>query len=280
MKKKQTFNLVAIALLTFLLSCQTNQALEPLRGKDEISAINWNQIEFSVPQNVTEELDSLVLIQAKNYECDGIRILATNLDSFSFLISYFTDDEGIKAEELYSADIGFNQLNQSQSTILASKIGDYTLRKKNPVDNEACYFCWPLAQFWVDANYSGTCFQFSQEATSTGYYHKIIYNLSSSAPCCADNFSGGLNNIISSHRWDNEVICHLRTSVHQIKVWEEPNISGPSYTFTSSKAHYDNNYIDEDFCDWVLYTTPPMYICYTLNDKVSSIDMMYYVVNN
>lgn len=99
--------------------------------------------------------------------------------------------------------------------------------------------------------------------------------MGSPANCCAGNFPGGLNNLVSSHLWANESKDGYRTVVDKLKVWGETYQNGDSYTFTSTSAHHDSDWSDNKF-----HNPYPFPRDWYIDNDVSSVDMMYYVYSN
>ena len=118
-------------------------------------------------------------------------------------------------------------------------------------------------------------YRFAQATTSTGWFHKIIWNLGTSQVCCDGTYGGTLNDAISSHRWTSHYQSGYATSQSSIKVrkWAfavDAHLTGPAYLFTSSAC------LETDDYDGLTYN-----LGYPqgddVDDTVSCIDMHYLV---
>lgn len=222
---------------------------------------------MAVPDSIPEAVDEVALKKADQLGCDGIRLLlvsANGADCY-YYVTFLSDKEKIK-EDLFIAQSGdIMDITEADRQKITSLETNLLIEA-----GITCDPCWSLATVWKDAYYSGSSFQFSQQTYSTGYFHKVINDLGAWASGCTVPFNGGFDNCISSHQWGNQTACGYRTVVDRMKVWTRQNRSGDSYTFTGTKAYHDNNWIDETYLD-------PLGFPHTINDEISSIDMMYYV---
>ncbi len=276
---KTIIYLIAVIVITFsFMQCSNENPTQAIYKNGDFGQISDKVASVQlllVPSKVPEIVDSLAVIQALKIGCDGIRILEaeSEKDENSFFVSFFTDTEGIKKEAIYSLDGENVILNEDESLYLNNILDTYYLKKTN----NDCDHIWRLAYIFENANYdslNGLYYQFTQRAHNVGFYHKVCERLGTAS----GDFPGGMNNLISSHLWANEVRCGKKTVVDKFKVWDGTYRSDSSYEFTSTKAHHDNNYADESF--WLNIPIPPWTVPYPLNDAVSSIDMTYWVYNN
>lgn len=266
-------------LFILMISCNQETPNELGKMSDVSSKISDQVVQVSslvVPTTIPDKIDSLALLHAGKIGCDGIRMLLAESEkgNSSYFISFFTDTDGIKEEALYSLEGEAKILNQGEREHLNGILGADKLAKgaTNP--------CWNLTYLFENTNYDsvyGDYFQFSQQTLSTGYFHKVINRLGSPANCCAGNFSGGLNNLVSSHLWANQTKYGKRMVVDKLKVWDGTYRSGDSYTFTSTSAHHDSDWSNNEKCWYVPW--PPYEDCWEIDNDVSSVDMMYYVYN-
>ena len=147
---------------------------------------------------------------------------------------------------------------------VTGEIGDGRLGKG------ATTACWKLAKVYKDAHYGGDSMWFSQETEGPGYFHKIIYNLGVSYyDLCFEDYYGGFNDCISSHEWGEDYWWPYKTVPDKLKVWKHANRQGPSHTFENGHQRFDDDWQGEI---WWNNGVPE-----TINDKVSSLDMMYWV---
>ena len=269
--------LFALCSLLILSSCQKAEGPISAAKDENDPAISQSIRDISLfePGFVPEHIDSQAVYQALQLECSGIRILkARSTSQEGYFVTYFNQDDetGIVDHSLFWQNGEQVVTSDLEKAFLVNRLENSSLRKTLHDDDDE--WCWRLADFFRDANYSGTHYKFTQRATTTGYYHKIIYNLYNNVSCCdsSSNYTGQLYQNISSHKWDNDYNTNpnYRTSVHQIKVWAGVNLVGYNQELTSSKAHADTNWIDE-------YFDPPGNLI-SINDEVASLDMMYYVV--
>ncbi len=226
---------------------------------------------MTVPDSVPSRINEIALKTAAENNCDGIRILLaiSLVDSSTYFISFFTDEAGIKKEIILTTNGVVENLSEADRDYLNGLLKKKSLAK-------ATGTCWDLAHFWVNANYSGDPnFQFSQETYGIGYYHKVINRLGSPANCCAGNFPGGMNNLVSSHQWSNQTKDGYSMVVDRIQVWDGTYRSGNTRQFTGTSAYHDSNWSDDEWCWWVPW--PPFEDCESIDNKVSSLDMMYHV---
>lgn len=278
--KKIIFAAMILYILVVLLSSCNQESPNKLEKTEEISSISDEVINVSclaIPESVPENVDSLAVVRAGKIGCDGIRVLLaeSKTGSNSYFVTFFTDTDGIKEEALYSLEGEVKILNEYESEHLNS------IFVRDKIAKTATVPCFKLAYLFENPNYDstyGAFFQFSQQPLTTGYFHKIIDRLGSPANCCAGNFSGGLNNLVSSHLWANESKGGYRTVVDKLKVWDDTYTRGYNYTFTSTSAHHDSDWSDNERC-WPL-PWPPYVECWEIDDDVSSVDMMYYVYTN
>ncbi|HPG84538.1 MAG TPA: hypothetical protein PKY55_14735 [bacterium] len=266
-------SIAVIYLFIALISCQ-REPNAPHSLPDTIAnAINYTDRTLAVPDSIPAVVDEAALKRAQELMCSGIRLLLIEPEK-SFLVSFFdpltqdvTTEEGIVESRIVNFDYKNNRI--LSESIASTEI--HSLAKSFSYN-----ICWSLAQVFEDADYSGDSFLFSQETSTTGYYHKIIYNLAQSQSCCWYNYSGTLNDCLSSHQWSYHNEGTLYTMVpDNFKVWRDAQRSGPSHTFNAAgsgciRECYDDNWIDEYWWDNGLSVT--------INDKVSSIDMSYWVV--
>ncbi|MBC7185733.1 MAG: hypothetical protein H5U38_01730 [Calditrichaeota bacterium] len=157
----------------------------------------------------------------------------------------------------------YDRASERVTSVVSDEIPDTQLRKATQ------YVCWDLAEVFKDAHYGGDSFRFSQATQGAGYFHKVIWNLSSSQSCCLQNYPGGFNDCISSHSWASVGWYPYQTTPHKLQVWKHANRSGPSHTFENGHQDFDDDWEGEI---WWQNGIPE-----SINDKVSSIDMMYWV---
>jgi hypothetical protein len=179
-----------------LPSCQKAEAPVSAAKDTNDPAISQSiqDITLIEPGFVPEHIDSQAVDQARKLECSGIRILkARSTGQEGFFVTYFNQDDetGVVDHSLFWQNGEQVVLSELEKAFLTSRLENISLRKILHDDDE---WCWRLADFFRDANYSGTHYKFTQRATTTGYYHKIIYNLYFNAACCdsSSNYTGQL----------------------------------------------------------------------------------------
>ncbi len=225
---------------------------------------------ISVPDSIPEKINELVVKKAGQFGFDGIRILGATSpgEESKYFVSFFNDGEGFGKEILVSSDGAIELLSEAEGAILNNRLN-------NSLKKTAWSTCWNLATFYENTNQSGTQFRFTQETTSTGWFHKIIWNLGSNQICCAYTYYGTLNDKVSSHDWNSHYQSGHATSPSSIKVraWgfqKDASLSGPAYLFTSSAC------LETDDYDGLTYN-----LGYPqgadVDDTVSCIDMHYLV---
>lgn len=264
---------VVISLFIAIISCQ--QKINAPENFPNIpkSTTNFSSITLAVPDTIPAAVDEAALKKAQDLMCSGIRLLLIEPEK-SFLVSFFEpinqehSQEGIVENWVIKFDYKNNLI--ISETITSPEVGSLA----KPLTYSVC---WQLAEIFKDANYSGDSFTFTQETTTTGYYHKIIYNLAQSQSCCWYDYPGNLNDCLSSHRWSYRDEGTIYTMVpDNFKVWRDAQRSGPNHTFDANGSGcnrhcFDDNWTDETWLDGLVYVT--------INDKVSSIDMSYRVVD-
>ena len=200
-------------------------------------------------------------------------MLATTDKESKYFVSFFNDGEDFDREILISQDGKIETLNDLEKSYLKKALAEMSLKKSS---SALFSICWSLATFYEDTNQSGTSFRFSQTTTSNGWFHKIIYSLGVSQNCCAQNYTGNLDDKISSHKWVVHIQYGHATSPHSTKVrawgfkYGETNLSGPAYTFSSSECLEYDNYANKTYNQGYPQGD-------SLNDTVSCIDMLYLV---
>lgn len=261
-------------IFLIILACQQNTPTSANNNLDNPANTPMSTITaLAVPDSIPAVVDEAALKKAQELHCSGVRLLLIEPDK-SFLISFFdpldqtTPQEGIIESRVITFDYRNSRI--ISDTIASSEI--IALAKPSFYN-----VCWLLAEIFEDADYEGDSFTFSQETTGTGYFHKIIYNLAQGQSCCYEDYPGTFNDCLSSHRWSYRDEGTIYTMVpDNFKVWRDAQRSGPNHNYDAQRSGcdshcYDDNWIDETWLDGLVYVT--------INDKVSSIDMSYWVVD-
>ncbi|MDZ7412725.1 MAG: hypothetical protein ONB15_04220 [candidate division KSB1 bacterium] len=240
---------------------------EGVQGAGEVSGGGKVSGRLVVPDSVPVVVDEAALARAFELRCSGIRILRLvkpdeRADEETYYVTFFEDGCGKGGWDVREHRVfAYHRSSKGVTSAPCGEIGDMTLAKT------AQYFCWHLAEVFKDAYHGGDFFRFSQSTEGPGAFHKVIWDLQSSATGCDGPYPGGFNDCISSHKWDFDCWGSYCSYPKWLQVWKHANRQGPSHKFEGWPARWDNNWSDEY---WGL---PPE----SINDKVSSIDMFYEV---
>jgi len=151
-----------------------------------------------MPQAVPDIVNEYALKLASEGYYGNIRILgAWTPAERTFHILFYNDE--LEALKAYTIRVGAekNSVEKVLQVNLPYQNLDELKLSKILTDTK----CWDLATVYKGTSWTGDSFTFSQQTTTYGYYHKVIYDLSKSQSCCADNYDGSFNDAIYSHRW-------------------------------------------------------------------------------
>ena len=229
------------------------------------------EFDFFMPDSIPDIINKKALEMALSQKCSNIRLLQLkDTKNPTFHIYFFEDD--LKGIAAYTAElnVGQKEINKLSQVSLPY---DAESLEKTLTDTK----CWTLATFYTGAYQSGTSFTFSQQTTTHGWYHKIAMNLSYSLGCCGGNYSGSLDNVITSHYWEDDCCSPYGRIARPIAVhvYDEINLDNSGSNYQYSTYSGDHRY-------HVYY--PPVYSNHDgdwdgegVDDMVSSIDMFYRV---
>jgi len=201
MKLKSYYSAITIIFVMLLGGCTKGpvELEDNVKSQSDEPRAEIMETVLSVPESIPEHVDDIAVAEAVKDGFDGIRILAASSveSETKYLVSYFNDGNTEFEKELLIAEDGaIEHLNESERIYLKKSWEGRSLKKGA---KSAFNICWELAEFGDGTYLSGTKFHFSQTTISDGWFHKIIYNLGSSQNCCETNYSGNLNDKISSH---------------------------------------------------------------------------------
>jgi len=240
-------------------------------------SLEWNNtnITLSIPDSIPEMIDSVVCQRANFLKCNGVQILVMSAgNEDKYLLTYFHScPEKFSIMEMIALDKKkqFIELDPGLKERILAKVESSTAVKKP----DFYPFCIRLAVFFEAANYFGNYHEFwmtfdiDQLPSGGGYYHFIMNDLRNTVNYCNGLYEGNLNDVISSHGWISYSFSPWYTTPNAISVFKDPNRSGSKYTFKNGKQEWDNNWIDESWWEGIYLRT--------INDKVTSIDMGFFV---
>lgn len=227
-----------------------------------------------VPDSVPVAVDEAAVARAFELRCSWVRILqlvkaGAGDGSETYYVTYFEDGAAkrggwdVKEHRL----IAYDPVNRKVGSLQPTRPIEAALPKSTQVP------CWLLAWVFKDAKYEGDKFQFSQATGTSGYYHKVIWDLNSSQACCEQNYPGGFNDCISSHMWPEDCVADLKARPIWMKAWKHANRRGPNQRYDAICTKTGCACYDYDWSSEYWGFSPE-----SVNDKGSSIDMYYTVM--